>query len=118
MNVLYAFVAIFFMLAVYFGLSRTRSGERDLTAIFQGAMFQLTRRLQITLQKNRVEKSEGGWRPSIIAVTRFGDRRLGAFRPAALDQPPPRIRAFHPVLSGRLHVRRGDPGADPCGQSY
>ena len=79
MNVLYAFVAIFFMLAVYFGLSRTRSGERDLTAIFQGAMFQLTRRLQITLQKNRVEKSEGGWRPSIIAVTRFGDRRLGHF---------------------------------------
>ena len=79
MNLLYAFVAIFFMVATYFGLSRTRSGERDFMAIFQGTMFQLTRRLQITLQKNRVEKSEGGWRPSIIAVTRFGERRLEHF---------------------------------------
>lgn len=67
MNVLYALVAISLMVATYFGLRRTRRGERDLTAIFQGTMFQLTRRLQISLQKNRVVKSEGGWRPSIVA---------------------------------------------------
>ena len=79
MNLFYALVAISIMVATYFGLRRTRKGERDLTAIFQGTMFQLTRWLQITLQKNRVEKSEGGWRPSIVAVTRFGERRLGHF---------------------------------------
>ena len=50
-----------------------------MSAIFQGTMFQLTRRLQITLQKNRGEAYEGGWRPSIVAVTRFGERRLGHF---------------------------------------
>ncbi|MXX37152.1 MAG: hypothetical protein F4Z85_03575 [Gemmatimonadetes bacterium] len=79
MNVLYAFIAIALMVATYFGLLRSRRGERDLTAIFQGTMFQLTRWMQITLQKNRVMKSEGGWRPSIVAVTRFGERRLGHF---------------------------------------
>ena len=79
MNVLYALVAISLMVVTYFGLRRTRRGERDLTAIFQGTMFQLTRRLQISLQKNRVVKSEGGWRPSIVAMTRFGERRLGHF---------------------------------------
>ncbi|MYA21826.1 MAG: hypothetical protein F4Z30_03115 [Gemmatimonadetes bacterium] len=79
MNVLYAFIAIALMVATYFGLRRSRRGERDLTAIFQGTMFQLTRWMQITLQKNRVMKSEGGWRPSIVAVTRFGERRLGHF---------------------------------------
>lgn len=79
MNVLYAFVAIFLMVVTYFGLRRTRRGERGLAAIFQGTMFQLTRRLQISLQKNRVVKSEGGWRPSIVAMTRFGERRLGHF---------------------------------------
>ena len=79
MNVVYALVAIFIMVATYFGLRRTRQEERGLTAIFQGTMFQLTRRLQITLQKNRAVKSEGGWRPSIVAVTRFGERRLGHF---------------------------------------
>ena len=79
MNALYALLAISLMVATYFGLRRSRRGERGLTAILQGTMFQLTRRLQITLQKNRAVKSEGGWRPSIIAVTRFGERRLGHF---------------------------------------
>ncbi len=79
MNAGYAFVSIFLMLAIYIGLRRTRKGERDLTAIFQGTMFQLTRRLQIMLQKNRVVGAAGGWRPSIVAVTRFGDSRLGHF---------------------------------------
>ena len=78
-NVLYAFLSIILMLAIYLGLRHTHRGQRDLTAIFQGTMFQLTRWLQITLQKNRVISSEGGWRPSIIAVTQFGERRLGHF---------------------------------------
>ena len=78
-NVLYAFLSIILMLAIYLGLRHTYRGQRDLTAIFQGTMFQLTRWLQITLQKNRVISSEGGWRPSIIAVTQFGERRLGHF---------------------------------------
>lgn len=78
-NVLYAFISIFLMLSIYLGLRHTHRGQRDLTAIFQGTMFQLTRWLQITLQKNRVISAEGGWRPSIVAVTQFGERRLGHF---------------------------------------
>ncbi len=75
----YALLAVLLMVLAYFGLRRTRKGERDLTAIFQGTMFQLTRRLQIMLQKSRSEGAKGGWRPSIVAVTRFGDERLGHF---------------------------------------
>ena len=75
----YALISIFLMVAIYLGLRLTHRGQRDLTAIFQGAMFQLTRRLQIALQKNRVISSQGEWRPSIVAVTRFGQRRLGQF---------------------------------------
>ncbi len=78
-NVLYALISIFLMVVIYLGLRHSHRGQRDLTAIFQGTMFQLTRWLQITLQKNRVISSEGGWRPSIIAVTQFGERRLGHF---------------------------------------
>ena len=79
MNVLYALIAVVLMVAIYYGLRRTRKGERDLTAIFQGTMFQLTRRLQIKLQQNRIQKEEGGWRPSVVAITRFGARRVGHF---------------------------------------
>ena len=76
---LYAFISIVLMAITYFGLRRGHRDQRDLAAIFQGAMFQLTRWLQTTLQKSRVISSEGGWRPSIVAVTRFGERRLGHF---------------------------------------
>lgn len=79
MNVFYAFVAVLLMVATYSGLRRTRKDERGLTAIFQGTMFQLTRRLQIKLQQNRVVTAEGDWRPSVVAITRFGARRLGHF---------------------------------------
>lgn len=79
MNVLYAFEAVLLMVVIYYGLRRSLKHERDLTAIFQGTMFQMTRRLQIKLQQNRVEKPEGGWRPSVVALTRFGARRVGHF---------------------------------------
>ena len=78
-SALYAFLSIGLMAVTYLGLRRSHKGQRDLTAIFQGTMFQLTRWLQITLQKSRVISSEGGWRPSIVAMTRFGERRLGHF---------------------------------------
>ncbi len=79
MNILYTILALILMVATYLGLRRGHHGQRDLTAIFQGTMFQLTRRLQIFLQKSRTISSEDGWRPSIVAVTRFGERRLGHF---------------------------------------
>ncbi len=78
-NVFYAFLSIILMLAIYIGLRRGHSEQRGMTSIFQGAMFQLTRWLQTTLQKNRVDVAESGWRPSIVAITQFGDRRLGHF---------------------------------------
>ena len=79
MSMLYALIAIFLMVVTYIGLRRTRREQRGLSAIFQGSMFQLTRRLQIILQKSRANLSDSGWRPSIVALTRFGERRLGHF---------------------------------------
>ena len=78
-NLLYSFISVGLMVAAYLGLRHSGRDQRDLTAIFQGTMFQLTRWLQTTLQKSRVITSEGGWRPSIVAMTRFGARRLGHF---------------------------------------
>jgi hypothetical protein len=54
-------------------------GERGLSAMFQGAMFQLTRRLQISLQRNRVSAQVRDWRPAFVAVTRHTNHRLGHF---------------------------------------
>ena len=79
MSAVYALLAVAIMLAIYLGLRRSRRGERDLAAILQGAMFQLVRRLQITLQKSRTGQQDIGWRPSFVALTQFGDRRVAQF---------------------------------------
>ncbi len=78
-SVLYALLAAVVMLLFYIGLRRTRRGEGDLAAIFQGAMYQLTRKLRIVLQRKGAETSEAAWRPSFIALTRFSEGRLGQF---------------------------------------
>ena len=78
-DVFYAFLSIFIMMAIYIGLRRGHSEHHSMSGIFQGAMFQLTRWLQTTLQKSRAGASASEWRPSIVAITQFGERRLGHF---------------------------------------
>ncbi|MCL7937287.1 MAG: amino acid permease [marine benthic group bacterium] len=65
MDPLYALLAIVVMAALYWGIQRSMDHEDDLGAIFQGVMTQMTRRLQIRLQKTPPDE----WRPSIITVT-------------------------------------------------
>ena len=75
----YAVLALLVMFGIYGGLRYQRKGERDLSAIFEGVMFQLTRRLQIVLQKSRAGSRIRDWRPSVIAVTRHSMDRLDHF---------------------------------------
>jgi len=65
MDPLYALLAIVVMSILYWGIQRSISHQDDLGAIFQGVMTQMTRRLQIRLQKTPPDE----WRPSIITVT-------------------------------------------------
>jgi amino acid transporter len=65
MDPLYAVLAIVVMSILYWGIQRSIGHQDDLGAIFQGVMTQMTRRLQIRLQKTPPDE----WRPSIITVT-------------------------------------------------
>ena len=65
MDPLYALLAIVVMAALYWGIQSSIDHEDDLGAIFHGVMTQMTRRLQIFLQKTPPDE----WRPSIITVT-------------------------------------------------
>jgi len=65
MDPLYAISAIVVMSILYWGIQRSIGHQDDLGAIFQGVMTQMTRRLQIRLQKTPPDE----WRPSIITVT-------------------------------------------------
>jgi len=79
MQPIYAALSLAVMVVIYQGLRYSRKGERDLTAILQGVMFQLTRRLHIAVQQSRSGTRVRDWRPSFVAVTRSSGERIGQF---------------------------------------
>ena len=62
---LYAIGAILVMVSLYWAIGRQKDHANDLSTIFTGVMTQLTRWLQVRLQK----MPEDDWRPSIITIS-------------------------------------------------
>ena len=79
MSPFYAATSLVIMVLIYIGLNYAHRGERGFSAILQGVMFQLTRRLQIALQQSRAGTRIQDWRPSVLAVTRHSLDRLAHF---------------------------------------
>jgi amino acid transporter len=79
MNPTYAVMSLFLMLMIFIGLTHSREDNKGLSVIFQGVIFQLSRRLQIFLQKTDKEADRGHWRPSVICITNSTFQRFAAF---------------------------------------
>lgn len=78
MNPLYATVAGGMMVALYFGIGYFNPEKQSMAAIFQGVIFQFSRRIQIFLQKAEKENISS-WRPSAVALTDSTFKRLALF---------------------------------------
>ena len=78
MNPIYAFLAILGILLFYIMVSYYNPEKQSLALIFQGAIFQLSRQLQVFLQKTEKEKT-ASWRPSIICISENSFERFAAF---------------------------------------
>ncbi|MCB0637581.1 MAG: amino acid permease, partial [Lewinella sp.] len=77
MNASYALIAVLLIVGLYFAIASSNPDKRSIASIFQGVIFQLSRRLQIFLQK--ADKEKISWRPSVIALTGDSFQRLSAF---------------------------------------
>jgi amino acid transporter len=77
MNTLYAVLSIGMMLGLYFMLSYFNQDKRNVAVIFQGVIFQISRQLQVFLQKAEKEQSVS-WRPSVVCIS-DNFNRLAAF---------------------------------------
>jgi amino acid transporter len=67
MDPLYALASLLVMIGLYRMIERAR-GASDLSAILQAVMSQMTRHLQLRLQRTRRVGGRGEWRPSIVMV--------------------------------------------------
>ena len=65
----YAVVSIMIMVLLYLIISGTHAERRGMQDIFQGAMFQLSRRIQVFLQKSKKATIENKWRPSAVCIS-------------------------------------------------
>ncbi len=78
MNAGYAMLSIVFIIVLYFIISYYNSDKNNLALIFQGVIFQMSRRLQVFLQKADKEKTSN-WRPSVVCISESSFQRFDAF---------------------------------------
>ncbi len=76
---IYALVALVAITAIYLSLKRGREEEDDLSAMVKGVLFQLTRKLQVLMQRKQSEVVLTNWRPSFIAISANSLTRLAPF---------------------------------------
>jgi hypothetical protein len=79
-NTVYAILAIAALVLIYIGISRYYKDRRGLESIFSNAIFQLSRNIQIYLQKRRSSGAKIRWRPSTICISDSSFERQNALR--------------------------------------
>ena len=65
----YALISITTMSVIYYYISKNNKEKSGLEKLFKGVIFQVTRKLQIYLQKKDEESEIESWRPFVICVT-------------------------------------------------
>ncbi len=78
MNPAYAFLALVLMIIFYNLVRFYNPDKKNLSIIFQGVIFQISRQLQVFLQKAEKEQT-ASWRPSVLCITEHSFERLAAF---------------------------------------
>jgi amino acid transporter len=79
MEIKAAIFAVTIMGLIYISVKRTKKDARGIAILFKGALYQMIRRLQVWLQKNRSQIKGTDWRPSFVAVSHKTFERIAAF---------------------------------------
>jgi amino acid transporter len=79
MSPLYAFFAVIAIIIIYLSIKYSSDQEDDLSAMVKGVLFQLTRQLQVIIQKKQADVVSSSWRPSFIAISSSTLSRLAPF---------------------------------------
>lgn len=104
MNFSYAVGSIVIMAVIYVGLSRR--GGSGMVALFRGMLFQLSRYLQLTLQRrDRADLDRKDWRPMVLGVSQDTFRRPGAFDMVRWLAHRQGFGTYVHLIKGRLDAR-------------
>lgn len=79
MNAPYAAISLLIMVMIYYMVSRTNEEKQGLNKLIKGVMFQMSRQLQIVLQRADKAEKEQGWRPFGVCISHDTFKRRSAF---------------------------------------
>jgi len=79
MNTPYAILALVIMAGIYYYISSTKKQEEGLANLFKGVVFQLSRQLQVFLQRSDRSENEDSWRPFVMCISKDSFKRRAAF---------------------------------------
>lgn len=79
MDFTYAIISTVFMVIIYFTVSFFNEEKQAVSKIFQGVIFQVSRNLQLFLQKSNTDLKGKDWRPSVVCLSKSYFERLDAF---------------------------------------
>lgn len=79
MNLTYAMLSTLLMGGTYLAVSRFNKEKKALSKIFQGVIFQVSRNLQLFLQKSNTDLEENDWRPSVVCLSKDFFNSLDGF---------------------------------------
>ncbi len=80
MDPTYALAAVIVMVVLYMIVSFIHKDRGGMQSIFKGAMFQLSRKIQVFIQKKEKEDKHEKWRPSVVCVSKHSFERDKAMR--------------------------------------
>ncbi len=79
MDFLYTVVALVAMTLMYILISKTHKNRSGLESIFQGAVYQLSMKLKLFIQRSKKAKGANSWRPAAVCVSSDSFQREKAF---------------------------------------
>lgn len=79
MNAFYSIVGLIALALIFFMVGFASKDQKGMTAIFQGVISQLSRQLQVFLQKVEKDQSQNKWRPSVVCMSDASFDRFAVF---------------------------------------
>jgi len=79
MNFGFAFLSMLFMIFIYFYISKYNTDKAGFVKLFRGVIYQISRQLQVVVQKRDYNNPENYWRPFAVTVTESTFKRKDGY---------------------------------------
>ncbi len=105
MNSAYAILAIALMVGIYIWITKVKNDSSGLANLFKGVIFQVSRSLQIFLQRRDAEKKDDSWRPFMITLSENSFKRPTALQMTSWISYKYGFGTYHHYIEGDFNAK-------------